>query len=414
MCRAVAHAAAHRLLDQFKREALPHLSSPPTKTVFLLPDHISPRIVVQQGWFSVHAYDAQTGFHRLDTLPKYRDRIERQTWRPRWRPSPQRRLRGSLLAPQRAPRWLPQRRPVPSGRCGAGGRQQPRGTPARRPEHARHRLGFQLGWIVTIARQHREFAHAGQRVDEFFTTDATLRGRDVRPPQTESVLATEQQVGAATVRIRIDQHGTAARPHRGDRKGRCERARARTAPATDDADRYPARTTTIDRVSQSRNKPRLSVRQHGDVLGTDAERTLPDIADTADPAVGEIAAHQHDIGSTSKRGPVHRDADIVTNQDQRCPGPRGPRRRRSGCHLDLDPCRRAQPKDVVEKIGIGRDELRAVAAYRDGHPLTMWGDDPHGGAPAGTCGSPTESEPLGTTEPGTRTLGVKERPPPGG
>ena len=48
------------------------------RTVFFQPTHLSPRIVAQQGWFSVHSYTA-TGskFSTLENLKRYRDRIHK-------------------------------------------------------------------------------------------------------------------------------------------------------------------------------------------------------------------------------------------------------------------------------------------------------------------------------------------------
>jgi len=48
------------------------------RTLFFRPSHLTPRIVAQRGWFSVHRYAAATDrFSTLERIPRYRNRLHR-------------------------------------------------------------------------------------------------------------------------------------------------------------------------------------------------------------------------------------------------------------------------------------------------------------------------------------------------
>ncbi len=128
----------------------------------------------------------------------------------------------------------------------------------------------------------------GQRRTQLLAADPAVRASDVGPAQTRRVLTPEEQISAAAVRIRIDEHHPASASHGGDGKRRGERARTRSPTPADHGNRQAQRGAFVDRVGQSRDQPRLGVRQQRDVLGADADRAFPD------EAVVEVAAHQND------------------------------------------------------------------------------------------------------------------------
>jgi FRG domain len=49
-----------------------------SRTVFFRPSHLTPRIVAQKGWFSVHRYAEDTDrFSTLERIPRYKNRLHR-------------------------------------------------------------------------------------------------------------------------------------------------------------------------------------------------------------------------------------------------------------------------------------------------------------------------------------------------
>jgi hypothetical protein len=68
---------AARRSDYVDRQTCP-LPYEIKRTQFFQPSHLTPRIVAQRGWFSVHKWNDGTGrFSRFDHLKQYRDRLVR-------------------------------------------------------------------------------------------------------------------------------------------------------------------------------------------------------------------------------------------------------------------------------------------------------------------------------------------------